>query len=484
MQNSITAFFAADNRALFGSSASAEKTLEYYTKQISDSGCTDKVVLRYNGEPRGKSLYATTDIEKGKSILTELAAFAIQSKENKGIAQACQRCLQFCNTPSTQIELLLQRNLTAAEAEEVRKAESSIASKDWIHGFSGSKTVQCRCGELYCSVDCREKDGLNGHSEICAATNPAVAAFKEHAEETNETFLLAFKVFGFIAKNIKAHPIPSSAEALQAAVWPIRVFAKDYWWNVCMPDEAEEEDPEELQRALKLLLKDSLHFLSEVFRDCPEMSPVLNVDFYGLLMGIFERNNVSIVTPSPLLPLLEHLPSPIMESILERASQFISSASSGHDHEHGHEHGHEGCHDHGGHEEGNADPFEALDALVAEGSGLHYLQATINHSCAPNAMVFKDAAGLDSSSSSWSLGSISGNVIRDGRTVIRAIKPIKAGDEITISYLDEGGHDDFEDQDGFATEEEIDEEEREWRAMSLREYGIEKCACPKCVQKP
>ncbi|ORY40401.1 SET domain-containing protein [Rhizoclosmatium globosum] len=477
--NPITTFFCDDNTKLFGSSASAEKTLAYYKDQIRGQGCADHIELKYLGEPRGKALFATKDFEKGQRIFTELAAFAFQSTENTHIARVCSRCLHFVGSPQDQIELLMQRKLTAKEALDVTAAINQLPS-DWKNGFSGDATVTCGCGEVYCGLGCKEKDIAFGHLQVCTAANPAAAhainEFKDHAKGTNETFLLALKVFAFIADKVKSHKTPSSREALEEAVWPIRVFAKDFWWNVCMPDEAEEEDPEELKRALKGLLKDSVELLKDVFKHVPELNPVMNVDFYGLLMGIFERNNVAIVTPSPMLALLEHLPSPITESVLERVSQFISSSSNSHSHDHGHEGGSHD-HSHGGNNSATADPFEALDALVAEGSGLHTIHATINHSCTPNAMVFKDAAGLDVSASSSSLGSISGNVIRDGRTVIRAIKNIKKGEEITISYLDEGSDEmdaDFEvaDEDG--------EDEREWRAMSLREYGIDKCECAKC----
>src|SRR5438132_794246 len=68
--------------------------------------------------------------------------------------------------------------------------------------------------------------------------------------------------------------------------------------------------------------------------------------------------------------------------------------------------------------------------------------------------------------------------VRDGRTVIRAIKPIAVGEEITISYLDDDaddGEEEREDQDEEGDqeeEEELAEDEKGWRAKALREYGI------------
>ncbi|KAI9332976.1 hypothetical protein BDR26DRAFT_868756 [Obelidium mucronatum] len=488
-----------DNTALFAASASAARVLDYFKTKIDAAGASGSIRVQYCGEPRGKALFAQRDFARGEQVLAELGAFVIQAKENKAIANACQRCLHFCGSPQSQIELLLQRKLSASETNQVLASQRKLSksSKNWIKGFSADKTVSCACGELYCSTDCKDKDAANGHSEICAAVYPhaaiAIAAFKDHASETNETFLLALKVFAFIASRVKSHDSPLSKDALESAVWPIKVFAKDYWWNVCMPDnhdEEEEGDTQDLKPVLQALLADSIQLLIPIFKatnTLAQMTPILTVDFYSLLMGIFERNNSSLVTPSPLLPLLEHLPEAMMQSIMERASQFISSSSSSSSHHH-HDHGHDGgsgshSHDHNGNEFSGSgagdesDPFEALDALVAEGSGLHTIHSTINHSCTPNAMVFKDASSFDQNNSSSDSDDA---VIRDGRTVIRAIRDIKAGEEITISYLDEGSLDDDDDDEDDEVDEEEAEEEREWRKMSLKEYGIDACSCSKC----
>ncbi|KAJ3070381.1 hypothetical protein HDU98_006605 [Podochytrium sp. JEL0797] len=473
--NAITTFLAGDNATLFGSSASSSKTLAFYNEQMAAHGCSETVKLEFLGEPRGKALFARTDIAKGDRIFAELPLFSIQAADNAPLARVCARCLHFVGTPLEQVRHMLpDRKLSSSE-------ESLLVKFGNVPGFSGASTTECACGEVYCSPECRDKDANSGHAQICPAKNPSaaahIAAFKAHAKDTNETFLLALKVFGFIAGRVLAHPQPESKDALEEAVWPVRVFAKDFWWNVCLPDEG--DDPEELTRALYTLLEESIVHLKGVFQHIPEMKPCLNRSFYSLLMGIFERNNVSIVNPSPLLPLLDKMPSELTEAIMTRAADFIPNHGHGHDdHDHGHGHDHEGhSHDHQHDDAGSskADPFEALDALVAEGTGLHSLHATINHSCTPNAILFKDMVGTDVASDLQDQ-----EVIRDGRTVVRAIRNIKAGDEITISYLDEGGADGFESD---AEEEEDDEEEKAWRAMSLLEYGIEVCHCPKCQAK-
>ncbi|KAJ3391151.1 hypothetical protein CcCBS67573_g00145 [Chytriomyces confervae] len=492
------AFLAQDNAALYADAASRTKTQGHFEQAIDGIGGRGRVRVEYFGPLRGKGVVAETAFVAGDRVFDELALFAIQSPDNARLSRACQKCLHFVGSPIDQIELMLTRKLSAKERATLSKTAAKVGSL-FTEGFA--KEVNCDCGEHYCSIECRDKDAANGHTSICPSANPSsalsIAEFKEHAINTNETFLLALKVFGFIASRLKAHKNPGSVEALEHAIWPLRVFAKDYWWNVCLPNEAEEEDPEELQMALRTLLTDSTALLSKIFAHVPEMKPVINVDFYSLLMGIFERNNLSILTPSPMLPLLEHIPDSITEAIMKRASEFIpnhghNQHSNEHDHHHHGEHGH--SHDHSGGSSSNneeVDPFEALDAMIAEGTGLHTIQGTINHSCKPNAMVFKDASALDGSSpknGDPDSTSSSGSVIRDGRTVLRAVRPIAPGEEITISYLDEGVEEEDMDgsesgaEDGGDNEKEVDLDEKAWRALSLKEYGIDDCQCPKCKQ--
>ena len=80
---------------------------------------------------------------------------------------------------------------------------------------------------------------------------------------------------------------------------------------------------------------------------------------------------------------------------------------------------------------------------LGEGTAFYALQSCANHSCRPAARAFK------------------GPEERDGAAVLLALRPIAAGDEVTISYVDE--------------EEPLGE-----RRAALADYGFE-CACEKCV---
>lgn len=54
-----------------------------------------------------------------------------------------------------------------------------------------------------------------------------------------------------------------------------------------------------------------------------------------------------------------------------------------------------------------------------EGTGFYALQSCMNHSCVPNAHAMREMDDVDATSA------------------IRATAPIRAGDEVEISYIDE-----------------------------------------------
>ncbi|KAJ3410837.1 hypothetical protein HDV05_003163 [Chytridiales sp. JEL 0842] len=461
---SIVEYFNADNRLIFGPEEKL-KTEDYYAKVTKDL----PLEVKYQGEPRGKGVFAKTSFRKGDQVLLELGIVGSQHEMNKAFARVCQHCMHFVGTPQSQMELLLERPLTEEEKAGVtaatEKAQNSEAYKD---------EISCECGEAYCSEDCRAAAWKHSHALLCPIANPtkssAIATLKEHCLEINDIFYVAAKVYADIALRIR-----DNGKTLQQAVAPYRMFVKAFWWDVAEPSNEDEESREEFRQVLKGICKQVSIILKDVFDDIPELHPALNQDFLGLLIGLFERNNLSTITPSPLLPLLDYLPEDLINQILAKAK----SISNHHEH-------HDGCcsHEEEQEDEDDTNPYAALNALIAEGTALHVLQGSINHHCEPNAMVFKES-GLS--------GTHTGaKMVYDGRTVIRALRDIQPGEEITISYIDEGGEeawaedgDDSEAAKAIEDVEEEDEDEKkerlEWRALSLREYGIEACKCKKCT---
>lgn len=92
-----------------------------------------------------------------------------------------------------------------------------------------------------------------------------------------------------------------------------------------------------------------------------------------------------------------------------------------------------------------------LDALgedysvCCQGTAFYPLQSCMNHSCCPSAKAFKRDED------------------KDGQATIIACRPIKKGEEVTISYIDE----------------DLEFEERQ--AM-LADYGF-RCKCPRCLEE-
>jgi hypothetical protein len=199
---------------------------------------------------------------------------------------------------------------------------------------------------------------------------------------------------------------------------------------------------------------------------------VFSVDFLALLMGLLERNQLSIITPTPLLPLFLNDDPASSESTAHRLAERVGA--------------------------------NGIDALVAEGkplletewgyfffdvlcwlvgSGLFAVTSLLNHACLPNARLFKRGYSPDDDDDGGAV--VDGVPVRDGSCVVVAVRDIEEGEEIFISYVDEDDEDEDGDGDGDEDGEgcedgEEGEERREWRRVALKEYGIS-CSCAKCT---
>lgn len=92
------------------------------------------------------------------------------------------------------------------------------------------------------------------------------------------------------------------------------------------------------------------------------------------------------------------------------------------------------------------EPFlNALDQtdFYCEGTAFYALQSCVNHSCCPNAHAFKRDEDVPAT------------------CVLLAKEPIRKGEEILISYIDEN--------EDFIS-----------RTLALKDYGFT-CQCPKCL---
>ncbi|KAJ3034803.1 hypothetical protein HDV00_004626 [Rhizophlyctis rosea] len=537
----MVTYFAANNETFFLEEEVAT------TKAYYDKLCAGRPFeVRYTGPERGKAMFATKAYKKGDTILEEYGWVGMQAVVNKRVARVCSFCYRFLGTVVSQLEHLLGRELSETERQEVGEA-------------AGISRVEAE-GRVRTEVPCARPEAKQ-----------AFEAFYDHADDTNEIFVMAAKTYARIAIDVRERGL-----SLKEALIPLRLFVKDYWWNIMEIDE--DEDRNEFEGTIQQVLSDSISLLRAAL-PFPEIEPLFSVDFYALLIGLFERNNLSIEVPHPILGCFDHLPpwlqNHVVDSIRKALEDVGTSCPCGHDHAQGDPHHHIGhvdhdhlanphihvhdetCnHDHPQHgndrksfdtrstsstsgippppsssllpgavphrdasdadAESDArsalsatrtfvstttgyqtltsenDPLRLLDALHCEGTALHPLQATINHSCSPNAkVVAKDlptphllpesASGV--TDGRWKGKSVGGVMPDervgggDGRTVVVAKGDIAVGEEILISYVDEDGG--GEEGEGSAGEEEDVEEKREERRKALREYGVE-CGCVKC----
>ena len=162
------------------------------------------------------------------------------------------------------------------------------------------------------------------------------------------------------------------------------------------------------------LAADSLELLAAALADA-SFPALFHLRLYGALMGMFEQNNLGIYVASPVpgwVDALASLPDAQRLPALEAAGPCIEALG------------------------------DAAEEAAAEGSGFFALHSCTNHSCLPCAHVFKreqDATGA---------------------AVVLALRDIAPGEEVTLSYVDEGAP---------------------WaeRAEALAEYGFA-CDCDKC----
>ncbi|MEW5302786.1 MAG: hypothetical protein WDW36_005534 [Sanguina aurantia] len=274
----------------------------------------------------------------------------------------------------------------------------------------------------------------------------------QHAAETNEVFILASKVvahtlLGAYAELARggpaaaagacegADPADREAEAsrcdaaLQAAWTPYSLGFKAVWWeSVSVPDDVEEE--EEFRTELRDLADASLAHLRAAIFD-PRFSGLFSSEVYGSIVGMFELNNLTLTVPTPLedyFLLVDELPEEEKAAAQAVTQPFL-------------------------------DILDAEYCTPAEGSGFYALQSCANHSCRPNAQV-RGPCG-HSNSAAWPTQHADTPHRGVGSTMLtHHIEASGRGDEVTVSYIDEGLS-------------------YKARRKALLDYGFE-CCCEKC----
>ncbi|KMZ58602.1 Histone-lysine N-methyltransferase ATXR2 [Zostera marina] len=291
--------------------------------------------------------------------------------------------------------------------------------------------------EHYCSEKCAINDWKIYHSLLCTGLKStplkkeALIKFIEHANSTNDVFILAAKVISYTIleykkrrdnylKNCPQKRKQKFIFPLLLEAWkPVSMAFKERWWDfVSLPDDVDKNDELSFRNELKNLANHSLNLLREaIFEE--EFGQLFSLEIYGNIIGMFELNNLDLVVASPVEDYFLYIDglNPLEKAKTEKITRpFLDALGD-----------------------------DYADYIHVSGSAFFPLHSCMNHSCCPNAKAFKRDQD------------------RDGQAVILATQYIPKGAEVTISYIDESLP--YKD-----------------RCLQLADYGF-KCKCLRCLSE-
>ncbi|XAR55405.1 Histone-lysine N-methyltransferase [Bertholletia excelsa] len=458
----------------------------YFDHLITTSECRG-LKVKQNGE-HGKGVYADVDFKEGGLVLKDQMLAGIQHSSNKIDCLVCSFCFCFIGFIELQIgrKLYLQdlgvsannecdRQTFSHAPDEICQMDSSD-SEDHSYGEDPKSLGECassssNCcslpkeiveslmnGELvlpyskqfalpaviscpggcreayYCSQLCAQADWDLFHSLLCTGegsnslNREALVKFIQHANETNDIFLLAAKVISFTIlkyRKLKSTKLIEQGKCINTCdlsllleAWkPVSMGHKRRWWDcIALPDDVDCCDEAAFRMQIKELAFTSLQLLKAAIFD-KECEPLFSLEIYGHIIGMFELNNLDLVVASPVEDYFLYIDD--LPQSEKREAERITS--------------------------------RVLDALgddysvCCQGTAFFPIQSCMNHSCHPNARAFKRDGD------------------RDGQATIIAVQPISMGEEVTISYIDEN----------------LPFEERQ---ALLADYGF-RCRCSKCLEE-
>ncbi|ONK61089.1 uncharacterized protein A4U43_C08F26140 [Asparagus officinalis] len=469
---------------------SPQSEQEYYDELIEKTKCDGIRVKRT--KKIGKGVFANKEFKEGELILKDQILFAAQHSSNKVDCLVCSRCFCFIGSVELQIgrKLYFQNTGLSRKQDCDHDTISSTSEEDFPtelldegEGFItdhsngvGSSTSQklkenslseeileslmngdlslphsknfllppvvaCPGGceeEHYCSQQCADSDWGLFHSLLCngngveSTQRDALLRFIDHANRTNDIFILAAKAISFVIlkyRKLKQHIENSKDKVYQevtdGSCFPLLFDAwksismgfKGRWWDcISLPDEVSFSNEASFRMQIRDLAFTSLQLLKDAIFN-KECAPLFSLEIYGTIIGMFELNNLDLVVASPVedyFIYIDDLPFPEKEEAEKVTKRFLNAL--------GEEY-----------------------SVCCQGTGFYPLQSCMNHSCCPNAQAFKRDED------------------KDGQAVILATRSISLEEEITISYIDE----------------DVPFEERQ---ALLADYGF-RCKCQKCLDE-
>jgi len=221
----------------------------------------------------------------------------MQDLSNQQEVLACGRCLAFVDTGDEAALLKL-----AARQESRRNLHDAWEKQ------GGVTLCNYKCGQVYCSEECRAAHEAQGHAALCvgaldeagAAEHPLMK-FKMLAIHSNEILLLAADA---IARTAAASP-GDAAAAVRAWEASFGVFVGPQWPDVVSQSRElaqSDDDSSELCASLKQLCEDAAELLSQAlvptFGDSAAV--LCTADRVSRLIGTFEHNNIGVRSVHPL----------------------------------------------------------------------------------------------------------------------------------------------------------------------------------------
>ncbi|CAJ1459268.1 unnamed protein product [Effrenium voratum] len=364
---------------------------------------------------RGRGLVAQQDLAAGQEVFQDTPLVALQHLFSQRLTPCCAACM----TPVGSFSLLLQRILRNSG----QTLESfPVASHELMghHLLAGIEPVLCPsegCKALFCSESCREEElSYGAHRLLCRDLREAEAVrcwaeFKALARRHHENLLLAARALAWAVCQVKHRNVPEGRVLAE-----LLTCQNERWDRLPRCPHRQRERLRVVQASLTLL------------RRVLGAGELLSEDVYSRLLGEFDLVNVSIEFGHPFQaalgsPELQPLAAELRSCGLLRRLAEVA-----------------GCHD-----EANgvaADLVEELPAIL--GIGLARRVAMMNHSCRPACEVeFGDGCAT---------------------AVVRALRKISAGEELTISYIDES-----------------QPVRKRQRSLWLR-YGF-RCLCSRCARE-
>lgn len=447
---------------------------------------------------KGYGLYSLAPCAADVQVFPDEPLFHIQHTGNRRVVAACANCCAFIGSLQGQLEVIFGEArfapFLAAISQHVQAWEAELLA---ARGASAAAAVPCShsCGERYCCEACRDAHWRHSHNLLCVGQiqqeDHPLIQFKYHAIEHTDTLLLAANVMAHLINRAKA--AGGGAAITQGLMKDLLAFCHAPFRDACRPPPNRGKDAEYYTHIDSLLARAAALLRAALEIHAPVEAAALfesGPAFLSEVLGMFEYNTIDVEVPSPLGPLFAaraaslamacsmggSAPSQDMQMLdkLLREKEWVMRCVWGEETT--------GIYAADGDPESevtdgdaamnNIDDAEvdaqgynanvastamaearaivdrmSLEQLVQapwpslHGTALYASVARLNHSCAPNCKIIFPS--------------------NSARLSAVALKPVVAGEELTISYIRQ-------------------EAEVKVRKQQLLEYGFI-CSCERCI---